>query len=205
MPRAGETVALMRAARSVDGGLTSNSTLMIVAIVGTTVAPWQMFFQQSNVIDKRITPRWLDYEKADTVLGAFVVVIGAAAIMMATASAFFGTAEFGHYRDALHVAQGLHTNLSPAAGAIFALLLFDASIVGASAGRGPIQRITGEIRGLKRKSLIEAFQPRQDLVFFRGAWEGESKGNKTEQQPDVISHLCLLRSAVSHAIEFNGE
>src|SRR2546422_6810676 len=56
---------------SVQGGLTSNSALLIVAVVGTTVAPWQLFFQQSNVIDKRITPRWLDYEKADTVLGAF--------------------------------------------------------------------------------------------------------------------------------------
>src|SRR2546429_6368063 len=117
----------------VEGGLTSNSALLIVAIVGTTVAPWQMFFQQSNVIDKRITPRWLDYEKADTVLGAFIVVIGAAAIMMATASAFLGTSELGHYKDALHIAQGLHMNISPAAGAIFALLLFDASIVGASA------------------------------------------------------------------------
>ena len=74
----------------VEGGLTSNSALLIVAVVGTTVAPWQLFFQQSNVIDKRITPRWLEYEKADTVIGAFVVVIGAAAIMMATASAFTG-------------------------------------------------------------------------------------------------------------------
>src|SRR5438128_6700683 len=117
----------------VDGGLTSNSALLIVAVIGTTVAPWQLFFQQSNVIDKRITPRWLEYEKADTVIGAFVVVIGAAAIMMATASAFSGTAEFGHYQDALHVARGLHMHISPAAGAIFALLLFDASIVGASA------------------------------------------------------------------------
>ncbi len=117
----------------VQGGLSSNSALLIVAIVGTTVAPWQMFFQQSNVIDKRITPRWLEYEKADTVIGAFVVVIGAAAIMMATASAFTGTAEFGRFQDALHIAQGLHLNISPVAGTTFALLLFDASIVGASA------------------------------------------------------------------------
>ena len=117
----------------VQGGLTSNSALLIVAIVGTTVAPWQLFFQQSNVIDKRITPRWLDYEKADTVLGAFVVVIGAAAIMMATASAFTGTSEFGHYADGLHIARGLASHISPVAGTIFALLLFDASIVGASA------------------------------------------------------------------------
>ena len=33
----------------VEGGLTSNSALLIVAVVGTTVAPWQLFFQQSNV------------------------------------------------------------------------------------------------------------------------------------------------------------
>src|SRR5256714_14290320 len=52
---------------------------------------------------------------------------------MSSASAFTGTQEFGHFKDAFHVAQGLSTYTSPAAGAIFALLLFDASIVGASA------------------------------------------------------------------------
>src|SRR5580700_7065386 len=33
--------------------------LLIIGIVGTTVAPWQLFFQQSYVIDKRITPRFM--------------------------------------------------------------------------------------------------------------------------------------------------
>jgi len=117
----------------VYSGFTSNAALLIIAVVGTTVAPWQMFFQQSNVVDKRITPRWLEYEKADTVLGAVVVVIGAAAIMMATASAFTGNSDFGHFTDAYGVARGLHLHISPVVGAIFALLLIDASIVGASA------------------------------------------------------------------------
>jgi Mn2+/Fe2+ NRAMP family transporter len=117
----------------IEGGLTSNSALLIIAVVGTTVAPWQLFFQQSNVIDKRITPRWLDYEKADTVLGAFVVVVGAACIMMASAAAFIGTPDFGHFTDALGVARGLASHIHPVVGSIFALLLFDASIVGASA------------------------------------------------------------------------
>ena len=133
----------------IERGLTSNSALFIVAIVGTTVAPWQMFFQQSNVVDKRITPRWLDYEKADTVLGAFVVVIGAAAIIMSTASAFSGTAEFGHYVDGLHVSLGLHAHIGPLAGAIFALLLFDASIVGASAVTLATSYAFGDIFGLR--------------------------------------------------------
>ena len=37
----------------------SDVMLLIIAIVGTTVAPWQLFFQQSYVIDKRITPRFI--------------------------------------------------------------------------------------------------------------------------------------------------
>ena len=133
----------------IQGGLTSNSALLIIAIVGTTVAPWQLFFQQSNVIDKRITPRWLEYEKADTLIGAVVVVIGAAAIMMAAAAAFSGTADFGHFHDALLVAQGLNGHISHAVGAIFALLLFDASIVGASAVTLATSYAFGDIFGLR--------------------------------------------------------
>jgi Mn2+/Fe2+ NRAMP family transporter len=132
----------------IEGGLTSNSALLIIAVVGTTVAPWQLFFQQSNVIDKRITPRFLEYEKADTVIGAFVVVVGAAAIMMATAAAFSGTPAMGHFVDALQVAQGLKAYISPAVGAIFALLLLDASIVGASAVTLATSYAFGDIFGL---------------------------------------------------------
>jgi Mn2+/Fe2+ NRAMP family transporter len=132
----------------IEGGLISNGALLIIAIVGTTVAPWQLFFQQSNVVDKRITPRWLDYEKADTVLGAFVVVVGAAAIMMATASAFTGTKDFGHYDNALAVARALHVRIAPVVGAIFALLLFDASIVGASAVTLTTSYAFGDMFGL---------------------------------------------------------
>ncbi|HYM97770.1 MAG TPA: NRAMP family divalent metal transporter, partial [Candidatus Sulfotelmatobacter sp.] len=137
---------------SIQGGFTSNAALLIIAIVGTTVAPWQLFFQQSNVIDKRITPRWLEYEKADTVLGAVVVVIGAACIMAASASAFSGTSDFGQFSPelgALGVARGLASHISPVVGSIFALLLFDASIVGASAVTLATSYAFGDIFGLR--------------------------------------------------------
>src|SRR5438067_2416914 len=147
----------------VEGGLTSNSALLIVAVVGTTVAPWQLFFQQSNVIDKRITPRWLEYEKADTALGALVVVIGAAAIMMATASAFTRTSELGHFLDALPVARGLASHISPIAGTILALLLFDASIVGASAVTLATSYAFGDMFGV-RHSLYRGV--REAKLFY---------------------------------------
>ncbi|HLZ94806.1 MAG TPA: NRAMP family divalent metal transporter [Candidatus Dormibacteraeota bacterium] len=150
----------------VEGGLTSNAALLIIAIVGTTVAPWQLFFQQSNVIDKRITPRWLEYEKADTVIGAFVVVVGAAAIMIASASAFVGTRDFGQFDNslgALGVARGLASHISPFEGSVFALLLFDASIVGASAVTLATSYAFGDIFGL-RHSLHRGF--REAKVFY---------------------------------------
>ena len=134
---------------SVQGGFTSDAALLIIAIVGTTVAPWQLFFQQSNVIDKRITPRWLEYEKADTVIGAFVVVIGAACIMMASAAAFTATPDFGKFDSGLTIATGMAAHIHPAVGSIFALLLFDASIVGASAVTLATSYAFGDIFGLR--------------------------------------------------------
>jgi len=148
---------------SIQGGFSSNAVLLIIAIVGTTVAPWQLFFQQSNVIDKRITPRWLEYEKADTVLGAVVVVIGAGSIMMASASAFTGTADFGHFTDAFGIARGLTRHISPVVGGIFALLLFDASIVGASAVTLATSYAFGDVFGL-RHSLHRGI--REAKVFY---------------------------------------
>src|SRR6202040_3103686 len=56
----------------IKGGLSSDAVLLIIAIVGTTVAPWQLFFQQSNIVDKRSTPRLIGYERVDTTIGAFV-------------------------------------------------------------------------------------------------------------------------------------
>src|SRR5262245_45013105 len=44
-------------------GKLSDVMLLMIGIVGTTVAPWQLFFQQSYVIDKRITPRFIRYER----------------------------------------------------------------------------------------------------------------------------------------------
>ena len=41
------------------GGQLGTVMLLVIGIVGTTVAPWQLFFQQSYVIDKRITPRFI--------------------------------------------------------------------------------------------------------------------------------------------------
>jgi NRAMP (natural resistance-associated macrophage protein)-like metal ion transporter len=107
--------------------------LLVIGIVGTTVAPWQLFFQQSYVIDKRITPRFIRYEKADLWIGIAIVVVGGAALMGATAAAFAGTHAFGQFTDAAGLADGLRVYAGRTAGVLFAIALLDASIIGAFA------------------------------------------------------------------------
>jgi Mn2+/Fe2+ NRAMP family transporter len=114
-------------------GKLSDIMLLIIGIVGTTVAPWQLFFQQSYVVDKRITPRFIAYERADLWIGIVLVMIGAIALMAFCAYAFDGTPDFGNFIDAGGIATGLGKHVGPVAGVLFALALIDASVIGASA------------------------------------------------------------------------
>ena len=127
----------------------SNVMLLIIALVGTTVAPWQLFFQQSYVIDKRITTRFVNYERVDLILGIVVVIIGAGALMGSSAAAFAHTPLFGQFVDARHVAVGLGRYVSHAAGILFAIILFDASLIGASAIGLSTAYATSDVLGLK--------------------------------------------------------
>ena len=113
-------------------GQLSTVMLLIIGIVGTTVAPWQLFFQQSYVIDKRITPRFIRYEKADLWIGIVIVVVGGAALMGACAAAFAGRHGVP-FSDAAGLAAGLQAYGGRALGVLFAIALLDASIIGAFA------------------------------------------------------------------------
>jgi Mn2+/Fe2+ NRAMP family transporter len=140
---------------SISGGVNSDAVLLIIAIVGTTVAPWQLFFQQSNVVDKRITPRFMAYERADTVLGASVVVIGAAALVMTGEWAARSTHAVGNFTDAGAIAHLLGQHDS-ALGWLFAIVLMDASIIGAAAVTLATSYAFGDVFGLKH-SLHRGF------------------------------------------------
>ena len=129
---------------SVPGG--AGSLLLVIALIGATIAPWQLFFQQSNIVDKRITARWLQYERIDTVIGAVIVLAGAAAVMFAT-SALHGSGV--SFRDAGAVAGGLRAGSGQAAGALFAVVLFNASILGAAAITLASSYAIGDYAGLK--------------------------------------------------------
>jgi NRAMP (natural resistance-associated macrophage protein)-like metal ion transporter len=150
------------------GGNVSQVVLLIIGIVGTTVAPWQLFFQQSYIIDKRITPRFMTYEKIDLWIGIFIVIVGATAIIAFTAAAFAGHQEFGHFTDARGVAEGLRKYVGRAAGILFAVALIDASIIGAAAVGLSTSYALGDVLGVKHSLHRKVSEAKLFYMVFAG-------------------------------------
>jgi Mn2+/Fe2+ NRAMP family transporter len=127
----------------------STVMLLICGIVGTTVAPWQLFFQQSYVIDKRITARFIIYERWDLIVGIGFVIFGAVAMISFASATFLGHAEFGNFQDAGAVAAGIAKYVGYWPAAFFALALMDAAIIGAAAVGLSTAYAIGDVFSLK--------------------------------------------------------
>jgi NRAMP (natural resistance-associated macrophage protein)-like metal ion transporter len=120
------------------GGVTASAMLMLImANIGTTITPWQIFFQQSAVVDKGMDIKDVKFGKIDTFVGSLVTCIVAAFIIIATAAAF-------HYfpKGAISVESAAETaaklpEVMPQNGwgqwakVLFAIGLFDAGLLGA--------------------------------------------------------------------------
>lgn len=131
----------------VTGGLNSTAMIFIIGIVGTTIAPWQLFFQQGSVVDKHLSARWTTYERIDTLIGSFVTNIAGGAISIAAAFAFLHTKLFGANLDALGIAEGFRRYAGPVAGAIFAIVLLEAALLGATTVTVSTSYALGDILG----------------------------------------------------------
>ena len=119
---------------NLPGGLSGNLLFIILANIGTTITPWQIFFQQSSVVDKGFDVHDVKMGKIDTFVGALITCIVAAFIIITTGAAF-------HYHqppivieDAKQTAEALAPLLGghgEMAKKLFAIGLFDAGFLGA--------------------------------------------------------------------------
>ena len=173
-----------------QGAKLSEVMLLIIAIVGTTIAPWQLFFQQSYVIDKRITPRFIRYQRADLWIGIVLVIVGAVAMMAFTAQAFTGTAEFGQFKDAAAVSAGLEKYAGRLPGVLFAIALIDASIIGAAAVSLSTAYAIGDVLSL-RHSLHR--KPKDAKGFSCGLLRPDRGGGGPRPQPRAPLGLLTKR------------
>ncbi len=150
---------------SLPGGVNAGMLLLVVAVVGTTVEPWQMFFQQSSVVDKRITPRWINYERMDTLIGVLIEVGGALVLMAATAFGLAHTAASGTYTDLSATMGALERHVGRGAGALLALVTVDGSLIGANLTALTIGYTLGDVTsGRMRHSLH--WKPGQAPFFY---------------------------------------
>lgn len=118
--------AIVRPQFEVNG----KSIAMIIGLVGTTIAPWMLFYLQSSVIEKGLKMKNYKYSIIDIVVGCIATVVVAFFIVVACASTL--------HKNGIQIneAKDAAMALKPLAGAIasqvFAFGLFVASIFSAT-------------------------------------------------------------------------
>ena len=102
---------------------------LVIAMVGTTIAPWMMFFAQSNVVEKGLTPKDLLPQRVDAVSGTIAACLVAWFIIVTTGAVLHPAG------IAIESAADAAAALAPFAGqyaqALFAIGLVAASFLAA--------------------------------------------------------------------------
>ncbi len=126
------------------GGVTHDLMFLVMAIVGTTIAPWQLFFQQSCTVDKRLRFADLKWERLDTLIGGFAVItIGACMILAGQAMSRTGVP----YTDPAQMAVVLGDLHGPFVKNAILLLMVNAAVLGATAISLSSSWAYGEVKG----------------------------------------------------------
>lgn len=98
---------------------------VLVANIGTTIAPWMIFLAQSNVVEKNAHAEDLPYQRIDTVTGSVVASAISWFIILTTGAVLFPAG------IAVNGAEDAASALAPLVGP-YAEALFGAGLVGAS-------------------------------------------------------------------------
>ena len=109
-----------------QGGFSGDLFFFLMANIGTTIAPWMIFFQQSAVVDKGMKEKDIPWGKFDTAIGAAFTVIVAIFCIVVTGTVLYGS-NIQSAADAAMALMNLHQN----AGVFLAIGLFDAGLLGA--------------------------------------------------------------------------
>jgi Mn2+/Fe2+ NRAMP family transporter len=116
------------------GNKIGDLVFLIIAIVGTTIAPWQLFFQQSCVAEKRLRFADLKWARLDTLIGAIFTVLVAGAMMLTGAFAYNHNIPF---TDPAQLANSISAILPHRSGVFIhhaiLLLMVNAAVLGTTA------------------------------------------------------------------------
>ena len=120
---------------NLPGGLTGDLLFIVLANIGTTIAPWMIFFQQSAVVDKQMDVHDIKFGKLDTWVGSFTTCLVAVFIIIATGAVLYYHQPQIIIEDAKQTAEAIVPLLPAGQGELarrlFAIGLFDAGFLGA--------------------------------------------------------------------------
>jgi len=143
-PAAGEVLRATFVPSMPSGGLTADLVFLVIAVVGTTVAPWQLFFQQSCIADKRLRFSDIPWARLDTFVGAFITITVAGCMMLAgNASRVHGF----HFTDPAQMAVDLGTFAGPLLRNTILLMMINAAVLGATTISLSSAWAYGEVKG----------------------------------------------------------
>jgi Mn2+/Fe2+ NRAMP family transporter len=108
------------------GGFDGQLFFFLMANIGTTIAPWMLFFQQSAVVDKGMLEKDIPWGKFDTLLGSALTVAVAIFIVVVTGTVLKGVDIESASQAAEHLLKTNHW-----VGTFMAIGLFDAGLLGA--------------------------------------------------------------------------
>jgi len=103
---------------------------IFVTIIGTTIAPWMQFYQQSSIVDKGLKITEYAYERIDVVVGSLFAVIVASFIMIACAATLHTNGV--PIESAKDAALALGPVAGPYAAVLFGIGLLNASVFSAA-------------------------------------------------------------------------
>jgi len=126
------------------GGLNASWLFLVIAIVGTTIAPWQLFFQQSCVADKRLRFSDLTSARLDTLIGAVFTILVAGCMMLAGNAAF---ERHWNFADPALMAVQLGAVFGPILKNGLLLLMINAAVLGTTTISLASAWAYGEVRG----------------------------------------------------------
>jgi len=126
------------------GGVNASLIFLVIAIVGTTIAPWQLFFQQSCIADKRLRFSDVKWTRLDTFLGAVFTIIVAGCMMFAGNAAKIHGISFS---DPAQMANDLHVFSGEFVRSAILLLMINAAVLGTTAISLSSSWAYGEVKG----------------------------------------------------------
>src|SRR5579864_3062935 len=109
----------------------SSYLLMMTALVGTTIAPWQFFYLQAGFVEKRVGPRQYPQARADVIAGCVTCMLIVFFIIVCTAATLY-TSGHRNIVDAADAAKALVPLAGRWASLLFAFGLLNASLFAAS-------------------------------------------------------------------------